>query len=177
VNTVTRTAFSAAALAAAVAATAALSTSAWAQPGGSALDAVPPRLLAEVRAATAPFHDPAAAMAAGYLPTDHCVPGMGQHWVSPERLHDGVHDVRRPDFLLYEPTPSGPRLVGVEWFQADADQDLATDDDRPDLRGVPFDGPMPGHEPGMPVHYDLHLYVWKHNPAGVAAPDNPRVSC
>lgn len=102
---------------------------------------------------------------------------MGQHWVNPARLMDGVHDVSKPDILLYEPTADGPRLVGVEWLQVDADQDLGTDDDRPFLGGVPFDGPMLGHEPGMPIHYDLHLYTWKHNPDGIAAPHNPRVSC
>jgi hypothetical protein len=177
VNTARRITVSVAAVASAAVASAALSTSATAQPGGHGLGAVPPRLLAEVRAATAPFHDPAAAIAAGYLPSDHCVPGMGQHWVNPDNLLDGVHDARRPDFLLYEPTSAGPRLVGVEWFQADDDQDLGTDHDRPELGGGPFDGPMLGHEPGMPTHYDLHLYVWKHNPAGVAAPVNPRVRC
>lgn len=137
----------------------------------------PARLAAQARAATAAFHDPQAAIAAGYLPSDHCEPAMGQHWVNPANLMDGVHDITRPDVLLYEPTPAGPRLVGVEWFQPDADQDLGTDDDRPSLGGVPFDGPMPGHEPGMPVHYDLHLYVWKHNPLGITASHNPRVSC
>jgi hypothetical protein len=136
-----------------------------------------PRLLAEARAATAAFHDPVKAIAAGYLPTDHCEPGMGQHWVNPGHLADGVHDVSRPDILLFEPTASGPRLVGVEWLQVDQDQDLTTDDDRPLLAGTPFDGPMLGHEPGMPIHYDLHVYLWKHNPAGVASPYNPRVSC
>lgn len=43
--------------------------------------------------------------------------------------------------------------------------------------GQPFDGPMPGHEPGMPVHYDLHVWVGRANPAGVFSPWNPKVSC
>lgn len=138
---------------------------------------VAPRVLAQVRAATAVFHSSAAAIAAGYVPAAHCEPGMGQHWVNPANLMDGVHDLTKPDVLLYEPTATGVRLVGVEWIQFDADQDLATDDDRPYLAGVPFEGPMPGHEPGMPVHYDKHLYVWEHNPDGVAAVFNPRVEC
>lgn len=41
----------------------------------------------------------------------------------------------------------------------------------------PFDGPTLGHEPGMPIHHDLHAWVWKHNPAGTFAQFNPRVSC
>jgi hypothetical protein len=33
------------------------------------------------------------------------------------------------------------------------------------------------HEPGMPVHYDLHAWIWKRNPAGTFAMWNPRVEC
>ena len=138
---------------------------------------VSPTLLATVRSATAAFHDPDAAIAAGFVPTSTCFPEMGQHWVNPANVADGVHDLRKPDILLFEPTSHGPKLVGVEWFQVDADQDLGTDEDRPGLRGVPFDGPMLPHEEGGPVHYDLHLYVWKHNPHGTAAMHNARVAC
>lgn len=141
------------------------------------VSAVPPRVLAEARAATAAFHDPAKAVAAGYIPTDQCHPGMGQHWVNPAYLMAGTIDASKPPVLLYQPTSEGVRLVGVEWFQVDADQDLATDDDRPDLAGVPFDGPMLGHEPGMPIHYDLHVWIWKPNPTGMTSPENPRVTC
>ena len=143
----------------------------------SSTETLPASTLAAARAATAAFHDPAVALAAGYLPTDQCVPGMGQHWVSPANLADGVHDLTKPDVLLYEPTADGPRLVGLEWIQFDADQDLTTDDDRPSLEGLPFEGPMPGHEPGMPVHYDKHLYLWKTNPLGAFSVLNPRVGC
>jgi hypothetical protein len=52
-----------------------------------------------------------------------------------------------------------------------------THDDRPSLWGRPFDGPMTGHDPGMPVHYDLHVWLYDSNPAGVFAPWNPSVSC
>jgi hypothetical protein len=36
---------------------------------------------------------------------------------------------------------------------------------------------MEGHEPGMPIHYDLHAWVWKHNPSGDFAQFNPEVAC
>ena len=29
----------------------------------------------------------------------------------------------------------------------------------------------------MPPHYDLHVWVWQANPAGIFAPFNPNVSC
>ena len=71
-------------------------------------------------------------------------------------------------------TPTIRRLVAaIEYVKNDADGDLGTDDDRPSLFGEPFDGPMEGHEPGQPVHYDLHAWMWRHNPAGELAQFNP----
>ncbi len=67
--------------------------------------------------------------------------------------------------------------MGVEWFVADADQYLSTDEDLPSLFGVQFDGSMPGHEEGMPMHYDLHTWIFEHNPSGTFTPFNPRVIC
>ena len=135
--------------------------------------------LAAVRAATAKYQRVSAAVADGYSPSEECAAGpdgvMGRHFVNPALL--GVLDPERPPILLYVPSKGGLRLAGVEWFQADADQDLATDADRPTLLGRAFDGPMPGHEPGMPAHYDLHAWVWADNPDGVFAPWNPALSC
>ena len=45
------------------------------------------------------------------------------------------------------------------------------------LFGGKFDGPMPGHEPGMPVRYDLYAWVWRANPDGILSQFNPNVSC
>ncbi len=96
----------------------------------------------------------------------------------PARIQDDIIDKDKPELLLYAPTRGSERkLVAVEYFKADEDQDLSTDADRPKLFGRPFDGPMPGHEPGMPVHYDLHVWVWRANPNGIFSPFNPRVSC
>ena len=103
---------------------------------------------------------------------------MGVHYINPRLAGDSIVEAERPELLLYEPQRNGRlRLVGVEWFVADADQNLETDGDRPSILGRAFDGPMPGHEPGMPVHYDLHAYVWRHNPTGTFAAWNPRVQC
>lgn len=137
--------------------------------------------LAAVRAATAKYHDVSVAIADGYLPTDECaelpgVGGMGYHYVNPA-LFGMALDPLRPAILLYVPTDDGIRLGGVEYAWIDADQDLATADDRPSLFGVPFDGPMPGHFPGMPVHYDLHVWIWDHNLSGTFAQWNPGVTC
>jgi hypothetical protein len=45
------------------------------------------------------------------------------------------------------------------------------------VNGQSFDGPMPGHNPDMPVHYDLHVWLYKYNPAGLFAAWNSRVNC
>jgi hypothetical protein len=139
--------------------------------------------LAQVRQATAKYHEVGNALAGGYLPTEHCVAvpgvgGMGYHYVNPGLVGDPSVDPLKPEVLLYAPKNNGGlKLVGVEYLVVDADQDLSTDGDRPNLLGVAFNGPMEGHEPGMPVHYDLHAWIWKANPNGVFADFNPLVRC
>ncbi len=141
------------------------------------------RGLAVVREATAKYHDVARARRDGYVQVSGCVAlpgvgGMGYHFLNPALASDTRVDPRRPELLVYEPKRGGGlRLGAVEWFVVDADGDVNTDDDRPSVLGQPFDGPLPGHDAGMPVHYELHAWVWKHNPTGVFSPWNPRVSC
>ena len=136
-----------------------------------------------LRAVTARYNSVTRAIADGYAPTEECaaipgVGGMGFHYVNIERVLDGVVDPDRPDVLLYMEDDNGRlRLAGVEWMAVDPDQDLTTDAGRPTLFGQPFDGPMPGHEPGMPIHFDLHAWVWEANPSGTFAPWNPAVTC
>jgi len=137
-----------------------------------------------VKKATRALRTPAAAVAAGFQPTDECaelpgVGGMGYHYVNLDNLLDGVIDPRRPEVLVFVPTGDGGRKLGaVEYFQVDADQDVTTDDDRPSLFGkYAFDGPMLGHGPGQPIHYDKHVWLYKHNPAGQLQPWNPKVHC
>ncbi|MEZ5120337.1 MAG: hypothetical protein R2736_01955 [Solirubrobacterales bacterium] len=139
--------------------------------------------LRRVREATRAFRDVEVAKAAGYRATGDCTDdpkygGMGIHYANEELVADGRLDITKPEILVYQPNRHGDlRLGAVEYFQVDADQDLATDEDRPSLFDLPFDGPMLGHEPGMPIHYDLHVWLYRHNPAGMFAMWNPRVDC
>ncbi len=133
--------------------------------------------------ATQRFRDVRQAIAAGYVPTHDCVPGMGLHYSNPAFSEDLRVDPLRPENLLYVAGPHHMlRLAGVEYFQPDADGNPRTDRDRPTLLGHPFDGPMAGHpvapgHPPMPVHYDLHVWLYQHNPAGELATENPDVTC
>jgi hypothetical protein len=133
--------------------------------------------LARVQAATARFHDVAVAEAYGYVPVSGCeeLPGtgaMGIHYLHPGLASDGEIVPTSPEILLYAPTAEGLRLVGVEYFVAEAAAPVP-----PSVLGRPLDGPMDGHGPGMPRHYDLHVWLWKHNPAGMTAPWNPALTC
>ena len=136
-----------------------------------------------VKASTARYHSLQQAEKAGYTTGgEPCVasPGgaMGIHAVNHALMADPAVDPMRPEILLYVPDKHGKlRLVGVEYWKADADGDLATDGDRPSVLGQPHDGPMPGHSPTMPVHYDLHVWLWEDNPSGFFAPFNPNLSC
>lgn len=127
--------------------------------------------LADVRRATAAFHDPAAAEAAGYgafLPCfDSPDGGMGQHYVNFELVGDGVVDPAAPESLVYEVRDGRLQLVSVEYILP-----LSVSATPPELFGEEF------HEvPSLGI-WALHAWVWRPNPDGMFVPFNPAVrSC
>ena len=139
--------------------------------------------LKAAKAATARYASVEQAKKDGYTGANEpCVssPGgaMGIHYVNPPLLGDPALDVRRPEILVYLPDADGKlKLVAIEYWKADADQDLSTRDDEPTLFGTPFGPPMDGHSPTMPKHYDLHVWLYEDNPSGLFAPFNPSLSC
>lgn len=82
-------------------------------------------------------------------------------------------------------------LIAAEWFQtligpngpifveADlAGVDLASfESSRPRMFQQPFNGPMWGHECGQPLHFDMHVWLWRENPAGIFDDFNRNVQC
>lgn len=149
--------------------------------GGPVDPASVARALNKAYVASAKYLDESVALADGYVPYACSANpagrgAMGYHYFNESRY--GSLDPAKPGALLFEDGPGGRRrLAGVEWIVVDADQDLKTSGDRPSLFGQKFEGPMPGHYPGMPVHYDLHVWLWKHNPDGLFNRWNPRVTC
>lgn len=135
--------------------------------------------LAPVRAATAPFHDPAAAQAAGYVKVaglDFCfnnpgVGGMGFHLINTSLL-DTALDAQHPEAMVYAPGPEGKlQLVAVEyivpaalWDATGATQPPAVLDQS--LHLIPSLGV-----------YALHAWIWNPNPSGIFQDWNPNVSC
>ena len=130
--------------------------------------------LQAAKSASARFHSLAQAKRAGYVRESPCIPGEGFHYGNMDLLRDDVIDPRRPELLLYELKPNGKlRLVGVEYFIA---ADAVAE--RPSLFGRPFVGPMPGHFPGQPAHYELHVFLWDPDPeGGMFAFPNDNVNC
>jgi hypothetical protein len=133
--------------------------------------------LKDVRAATARFHSTVQAERAGYQRTPECVSSpagvMGIHYENTALMEDPALDPLHPEVLVYAPDANGKlKLVAVEYYVEAADVTAA-----PSLFGRTFQGPMPAHHPGMARHYDLHAWVWAHNPAGTFALFNPTLNC
>lgn len=143
--------------------------------------------LARARQATARYHDLEVAKAAGYgLLVDAAgiacidnpgVGGMGVHYVNGALVGDAAVEPTKPEALVYEPTASGwLRLVAVEYvvFQQAWD---ATHASPPTLFGQQFELVPAGNRYGLPPFYELHAWIWKHNPLGLFNDWNPRVAC
>lgn len=139
---------------------------------------LPPELEA-ARDLLARYKDPVVAVRDGYFSTLGCVHyadgAMGVHFLN-TALISPEPDPAKPQILVYEPVGDRLELVAAEWFVPLATGVAA----RPSLFGQAFNGPMAGHEPLMPDelhHYDLHVWLFKENPAGIFAATNPDVSC
>lgn len=146
--------------------------------------------LAQVRQVTDKYHDVNVAFAEGFINFNprcesSAAGGMGYHFGLPSRLN-APPSMLEPALLLYNGDGSGGfQLVGVEYFQAVIQDGRPYFGDGRDLRPQPaptmfgqtFNGPMPGHTPDMPWHWDLHVWVWQANPAGTFAQWNPAMNC
>jgi hypothetical protein len=138
------------------------------------------QLLAEMRRLTAKYQRLEIAEADGYiLDREHCVAhpelgGMGHH--APNfGIVDGEYDVFQPEVMVYEPMDNGKmKLVAIEYVIM---ADLWSQETPPMFGEVEFDF-VPANPMGLPFdNYQLHVWIWKHNPSGMYAPFNPTVSC
>jgi hypothetical protein len=141
--------------------------------------------LAAVRRATDKYHDVNVALADGFIRTPQCVQeeglgGMGIHFINPARIMNPTINMLEPEILLYLETDDGMKLTAVEYMFPIGRPDAPIPNPAPPapvLFGQSFNGPMVGHEPGQPPHYDLHVWIWQANPAGIFTQYNPNVSC
>jgi hypothetical protein len=146
--------------------------------------------LERTRAALDKYQDPVVAVHDGYFSTVACVEyaagggegtmdyapgGMGVHLINLQLIGPTLEPTK-PQVLIYEPVGDRLRLAAAEWFVPVQ----VVGQKRPSIFGQELQGPMEGHEPLQPRglhHYDLHVWLWKNNPAGMFSPTNPDVRC
>jgi hypothetical protein len=148
-----------------------------------------------------PFKNVSYALSQGYIQASPCeahptLGAMGHHYVNPRLLGltapvngrvngNGTYtSVNPPPILLYVPDGQGGlRLAGIELLVFAAAWDAANNHP-PMYRGREYnymaDNPdTPNHDEAhnfMP-HYDLHIWLFDHNPSGLYAQWNPALSC
>ena len=146
--------------------------------------------LQSVKAALSKYTDPIVAVRDGYFSTVACIdfpkganegsitypPGaMGVHFLNMANVGPKL-DPAKPQVLIYEPVGDKLVLTAAEWFMPEE----AAGGTAPTIFGQTLYGPMDGHEPIMPAalrHYDLHVWLWKNNPAGMFVSTNKAVKC
>lgn len=146
--------------------------------------------LASAKAGLEKYQDPLLAVHDGFLSTVACIAfphdategklhfpagGMGVHFINMQNIGPTL-DPAKPQVLIYEPDGGKLKLVAAEWF---VPLEIAGDNP-PSIFGQTLMGPMDGHAPIMPPelrHYDLHVWLWKSNSAGMFSPTNPGLKC
>ncbi|MBN7812748.1 hypothetical protein J0A68_17470 [Algoriphagus sp. H41] len=143
------------------------------------MDGATAKMLGKLRSATAKYHRLEVALEDGYILGSECVAsadgGMGFHYILPPAI-DGALDYDQPEALLYEMDKHGKlKLVGIEYVIVAALWDLENDD-TPHF-GVQVFDEVPAPVPLPFDNYQLHVWVWKNNPAGIFMKYNPNVKC
>ena len=121
---------------------------------------------------------------------------MGIHYFRPDLLGisdppnprvsgTGTHtDFRKPSILIYEPQADGSlKLVAVENLVFRKSWHEAGNERPPSFHGVEYDNMW--DDPATEIdeahmfepHYELHVWLYEPNPAGIFSPYNPRVGC
>jgi hypothetical protein len=143
--------------------------------------------LAALRAATEQFHSIAVAEQHKYaLLTDvqgvACIDepgmgGMGVHWANSSLVGDPAIVSTTPEAMVYAPRRDGTlQLAAVEYVVLKQAWD-DTHSSPPTLFGQTFNFTDAPNRFGLPPYYSLHVWAWKHNPAGTFEMWNPRVTC
>lgn len=157
-------------------------TPVFAQEDAHAVHAAPAKLVLKVRAATKQFLDVNNAGPAGYGPAFGCVSGpdhgaMGIHYVNGALVGDGEIELEHPEALIYEPTGSLRRLVGVEYIVDAATYLKNHDNTPPALEGQDFQFVGAPNRFNLKPFFELHVWAWRDNPLGSFVDWNNQVSC
>lgn len=127
------------------------------------------QIMTKAREVAVGIDTPEEAEAAGYVPDEHCIPGMGVHWIHKPGQEDSYvdteFDIEHPEVVIFLPDDgnlsdtSGDTFLGIEYLVVTGGTEMNNTENKPGLMGVPFDGPMAGHSPTMPWHVDFHIYL------------------
>lgn len=132
------------------------------------------------REAAAKYWNIAAALEDGYQQLFGCIThgghgAMGIHFIHPDRLNDGRLVLEEPEALMYEPRPDGTmQLVAIEYIvrEKNWDRPAAPVFMGQRMRRKTSVGPHP-----VDPFYEVHVWHWRHNPAGLFSDWNPAVTC
>lgn len=125
--------------------------------------------VAAARIGTAHYHDIDVALADGFVRMSPCVRRagvgtMGFHYELPSRIDLNI-DPAEPEVLLYLPNDDGVlELVAVEYAFPNVGV-------VPSLFGQEF------HYSATRNRYELHAWIWRHNPTGMFEDWNPKINC
>ena len=144
--------------------------------------------LAQIRTATALFHNIAAAEDAGYVQFKDkdgvsCIDmpgmgGMGVHFVNPKLIADPAIDPARPEALVFAPDRDGTlRLAALEYLVDKKAWDAKHAYGPQLFRHHPFDITTAPNRYNLPTFYSQHVWAWKANPSGPLNMWNPKVKC
>jgi hypothetical protein len=139
-------------------------------------------LVRAVRDSTRRYKDVNLAMSEGYQLMFGCVSGpddgaMGLHYVNMELVLDPALDPRKPEIVIYEPTPNGGRrLIGAD-FLVFAEAWHANNPGTPELGGQLMHLIEAPNRYGLPAFYTLHVWAWKPNRTGAFVNWHSDVSC
>lgn len=140
------------------------------------------RDLATIRQATAKYHDLDVALADGYEILFDCTVNpndptmaMGQHYINSALASDDVLELDKPEVLMYEPQADGSmKLVSVEYIIFES---AWTGEGMPEFLGKTMARKTTVGTHEVPPFYEIHAWVWAHNPINALADWNPNVSC
>ncbi len=131
--------------------------------------------LAEVRSLSASLRSVEAAAAAGYdVLVTACrdnppLGGMGYHYANIGRIEGAAPNALEPEILVFAPERNGKLgLAAVEYL---VPYPLWGEETPPTLFGETF---RANDNDGV---WQLHVWLWRHNPAGLFEDWNPDVSC
>jgi hypothetical protein len=135
--------------------------------------------LATIRKATARYQRLDVAEEDGFVQFFECIDkpsegAMGTHYIMPDRFDDQL-TLEEPEVLVYDVDDTGKaKLVAVEYVIPAAAWSGAQP---PTFLGqtLAYKTTMGPHE--LDPYYEVHVWVWRHNPSGMYADWNPRVTC